>query len=157
MQGGVLGVLTVLTVFWLVLNETAYEPAGEKKDDPAGTDRGQHAVAVRRPPGRHMERAVLVVLLGVVIGAALGLMIAMLFFVLAGSVPLRFAFRIAGEPNPWRRSFLRFAADRMLLVRTESEYRFVHLLIRDHLAGCDPVELGAAVERRRAELVASGA
>ncbi|MBU2669793.1 hypothetical protein KOI35_40420 [Actinoplanes bogorensis] len=62
------------------------------------------------------------------------------------------SFRAAGEPNPWRQSYLRFAADRSLLVRTADGYRFVHLLIRDHLAHSDPEVLGAAVIRRRAEL-----
>ncbi|MFF5085181.1 NACHT domain-containing protein [Actinoplanes sp. NPDC000266] len=160
-QGGVIGILTVLTVFWLVLNETVYEPADEEKDDPVLRRIRRVRIAVSMPLLFAVPLAgtwngpFWSFLLGVVIGAVIGLMIALLFFVLARSVPLRFAFRIAGEPNPWRRSFLRFAVDRMLLVRTESEYRFVHLLIRDHLAACDPVELGAAVERRRAELAGS--
>ncbi|MFF5085182.1 NACHT domain-containing protein [Actinoplanes sp. NPDC000266] len=61
------------------------------------------------------------------------------------------ALRAVGEPYPWRPGLLRFAADRSLLVDTDEGHRFVHLLIRNHLAACDPAELGAAVERRRAE------
>jgi hypothetical protein len=67
----------------------------------------------------------------------------------------RYAMVVAGEPNPWRRSFLRFAADRSVLSYSDGEYRFVHLLVRDHLAAADPAQLAEAVERRRAELAGS--
>ena len=89
-------------------------------------------------------------------GIVAGLLYAFLIgFPLAASlsiVALRVAMYIAGEPNPWRRSFLKFAADRSLLTHTEGEYRFIHLLIRDHLAACDPPLLARAVHQRRAEL-----
>jgi hypothetical protein len=57
---------------------------------------------------------------------------------------------------PWRRrAFLRYAADRHLLARTGhgrwldgEQYAFIHLLVRDHLADCDPDELAAKVDRR---------
>jgi hypothetical protein len=62
---------------------------------------------------------------------------------------------IAGEQNPWRKRFLRFAVDRSFLTYVDGEYRFVHLLVRDHLSTCDPVSLGEAVLRRRAELATS--
>ena len=91
---------------------------------------------------------------GLLIGGLLGLVPGVFFAILMSGVVVRAGLAIAGEPNPWRRSFLRFAADRGLLVRAGSEYRFVHPLIRDHLADCDPVVLGAAVGRRRAELQA---
>jgi hypothetical protein len=39
---------------------------------------------------------------------------------------------------PWRRKeLLRFATACSLLTRAQGEYRFVHLLVRDHLAACD--------------------
>jgi hypothetical protein len=51
-----------------------------------------------------------------------------------------------------RRAFLQYAADRYVLARTgHSEYAFIHLLIRDHLAECTPDVLAAKVERRIAE------
>ncbi|MCS7481347.1 NACHT domain-containing protein [Umezawaea endophytica] len=50
---------------------------------------------------------------------------------------------------PWRRTvLLRFASDRILLTEVDGEYRFVHALVRDHLAACDPVRLAELVRRR---------
>ncbi|MFB6725229.1 NACHT domain-containing protein [Kribbella sp. NPDC056345] len=51
---------------------------------------------------------------------------------------------------PWRRrAFLTYAADRFVLARTApGEYSFIHLLIRDHLAVCNPDDLAAKVTRR---------
>jgi hypothetical protein len=51
---------------------------------------------------------------------------------------------------PWRlRGFLRYAADRYVLARTgRGEYAFIHLLVRDHLADCDPDALAAQVDER---------
>ncbi|MEV4622251.1 hypothetical protein AB0J74_26505 [Asanoa sp. NPDC049573] len=66
----------------------------------------------------------------------------------------RVGMAVDGEPSPWRRSFLRFAADRGLLTYTDGEYRFIHLLVRDHLAAVDPLTLAAQVDRRKAELTA---
>jgi len=63
---------------------------------------------------------------------------------------------VLGELPLRRKALLHFAGARMLLLHVEGEYRFAHALVRDHLATCDPVELGAAVERRRAELVKAG-
>src|SRR5215470_3271078 len=63
-------------------------------------------------------------------------------------------FAIAGESFPWRRALLRFAADRSLLTVVDGEYCFIHLLVRDYLAGRDPHRLADQVNRRRAELVA---
>ncbi len=60
---------------------------------------------------------------------------------------------VLGELPLRRKALLHFAGDRMLLLHVEGEYRFAHALVRDHLASCDPAELGAAVESRRAELV----
>jgi hypothetical protein len=68
---------------------------------------------------------------------------------------LRPVFAIAGEPFPWRRALLRFATDRSLLMVVDGEYRFIHILVRDYLAGCDPHRLAKQVNRRRAELTAS--
>ncbi|WP_344160983.1 NACHT domain-containing protein [Kribbella yunnanensis] len=52
---------------------------------------------------------------------------------------------------PWRRrAFLQYAADRFVLARTApGEYSFIHLLIRDHLAECNPDDLAAKVIRRQ--------
>jgi hypothetical protein len=51
---------------------------------------------------------------------------------------------------PWHRSaFLHYAADRYVLSRTgRGEYAFIHLLVRDHLADCDPDALAAKVDER---------
>jgi hypothetical protein len=57
---------------------------------------------------------------------------------------------------PWRRvAFLQYAADRHVLARTGQgrrfegdQYAFVHLLVRDHLAECDPDALAAKVDQR---------
>ncbi|MFT7838105.1 hypothetical protein Q5530_18370 [Saccharothrix sp. BKS2] len=52
-----------------------------------------------------------------------------------------------------RKALLRSARDRLLLVEG---FRFPHAAVRDHLAGCDPVELAATVARRRADLRPGG-
>jgi hypothetical protein len=92
----------------------------------------------------------------VLVGFILGIANSVGFYLVVGSllavVYFRSALTIAGERDPWRRRFLRFAADRSLLTLVDGEYRFVHLLVRDHLAACDPVSLAEAVLRRRAEL-----
>jgi hypothetical protein len=51
---------------------------------------------------------------------------------------------------PWRRgAFLRYAAERYVLTKTgRGEYAFIHLLVRDHLAECDPDALAAKVDQR---------
>ncbi|MEU4390890.1 NACHT domain-containing protein [Kribbella sp. NPDC023855] len=51
---------------------------------------------------------------------------------------------------PWRRgAFLRYAAERYVLAKTgRGEYAFIHLLVRDHLAECDPDTLAAKVDER---------
>jgi hypothetical protein len=59
---------------------------------------------------------------------------------------------MAGVPSPWRAKFLRYAVDRSILTWTDGEYRFVHLLVRDYVAACDPAWLAAEVDRRRVEL-----
>ncbi|MEV6287957.1 signal transduction protein [Kribbella sp. NPDC051770] len=53
---------------------------------------------------------------------------------------------------PWRRrAFLQYAADRYILTRTgRGEYAFIHLLVRDHLAECDPDRLATKVDQRAA-------
>lgn len=61
-------------------------------------------------------------------------------------------FRFTGYLPPRRRDFLAHAADRSLLSRSDGEWRFVHLLVRDHLAECDPALLGARAEQRAREL-----
>ncbi|MEU4803151.1 hypothetical protein [Actinosynnema sp. NPDC023587] len=52
-----------------------------------------------------------------------------------------------------RKAVLQSARDRVLLV---DDNRFPHALVRDHVAECDPVELGATVERRREGLGPAG-
>ncbi|GID31173.1 NACHT domain-containing protein [Paractinoplanes brasiliensis] len=105
--------------------------------------------------GRGAEAVPLDAISGVVLAFLLGMFPIAFVGITAEQVLNRVALSVAGEPDPWRRSFLRSTADRGLLVRIAREYRFAHLLIRDHLAGCDPAALGAAVQRRRAELVAA--
>ncbi|ONI68922.1 signal transduction protein [Kribbella sp. ALI-6-A] len=53
---------------------------------------------------------------------------------------------------PWRRrAFLQYAADRYVLTRTgRGEYAFIHLLVRDHLAECEPDLLAEKVDQRTA-------
>ena len=66
-------------------------------------------------------------------------------------LPLRWAGYL-----PWRRrAFLQYTADRHVLARAGEgsrlygeQYAFIHLLVRDHLADCDPDELAAKVDRR---------
>lgn len=65
---------------------------------------------------------------------------------------MKLAMAAAGEPVPWRRRFLRFAVDRSILTEVGGEYRFIHLLVRDHLAQSDPPILAAQVTGRRDEL-----
>lgn len=45
-------------------------------------------------------------------------------------------------------ALLEHAHQHILLIKPESEYEFVHRLVRDHLACCDPVHLGEEVSRR---------
>ncbi|MEU6150136.1 NACHT domain-containing protein [Actinosynnema sp. NPDC047251] len=52
-----------------------------------------------------------------------------------------------------RKAVIQSARDRVLLV---DDNRFPHAVVRDHVAGCDPVELGATVERRRDGLSPTG-
>jgi hypothetical protein len=79
---------------------------------------------------------------------------ALLGMVLIGPV-YHLAIALTGDLVPWRADFLRFAADRSLLAGSDGDYRFVHLLVRDHLARCDPARLAEAVLRRRGELAAA--
>ena len=92
------------------------------------------------------------------IGALLvGLAVGFLLFGVAGTflqtqfVPLWYA--IGGDPWPWRRNFWRFAVDRSILARTEGEFGFIHILVRDHLAGRDADALAQLLRQRSAELV----
>ncbi|MBW4721504.1 NACHT domain-containing protein [Saccharothrix obliqua] len=75
---------------------------------------------------------------------------------LADALAWLFVRPLAATELPWRRTaLLRFAAERILLVQDGREYRFVHRLIRDHLAECDPVELDHRVSRRLADDLSS--
>ncbi|BBH71653.1 hypothetical protein ACTI_83380 [Actinoplanes sp. OR16] len=89
---------------------------------------------------------------GFLLGAVAGLLPGGLAGVALSAPAVKISMYIAGDPVPWRRRFLAFAADRSILTHTEGEYRFIHLLIRDHLADCDPLRLAAMVDKRRAEL-----
>jgi hypothetical protein len=96
--------------------------------------------------------SVVAVVFGFVIGLATTFLPSLpLSAVLVGPTA-RLVTHVAGGLVPWHRSFLKFAADRSILTRAEGEYRFIHLLIRDHLAACEPERLAVAVDRRRAEL-----
>ncbi|WP_143139040.1 hypothetical protein [Lentzea waywayandensis] len=54
---------------------------------------------------------------------------------------LAVAITVCGHAPLRAQRFLRFAADRSLLVEAAGEFRFVHALVQEHLAGCDPEEL----------------
>lgn len=70
-----------------------------------------------------------------------------------GGLPGQAALAVAGDPSPWRPGFLDELVARGLLVAVDGERRFVHLLVREHLAACDPCALASAVAQRRTELV----
>ncbi|WP_433830328.1 NACHT domain-containing protein [Actinoplanes sp. CA-015351] len=95
-------------------------------------------------------------IIAAIAGFVAGLVMALVPSVLVGGVFVRSAaglvLHVAGDLVPWRRRFLAFAVDRSILVEADGEYRFVHLLIRDHLAACDPDRLAVAVEKRRTAL-----
>ncbi|MEY7973068.1 NACHT domain-containing protein [Saccharomonospora xinjiangensis] len=59
--------------------------------------------------------------------------------------------RLTGHLPRRKREFLAYATDRGLLKRSHDGWRFVHLLVRDHLADCDPDQLGQRAERRVAK------
>jgi hypothetical protein len=75
-----------------------------------------------------------------------------------------FLLRVTGY-LPWRRqALLRYAADRYVLAPTGEGrwprgevYAFIHLLVRDHLADCDPDALAAKVDQRIAARAERGA
>ncbi|MCA2214344.1 hypothetical protein [Jidongwangia harbinensis] len=90
--------------------------------------------------------------LSAVIGIVVGWVIGMALSQTTLASLTRFVLVFAGEPDPWRPGLLQFAADRSLLSFVDTEYRFVHLLVRDHLAVCDPALLASTVTTRRDEL-----
>jgi hypothetical protein len=93
-------------------------------------------------------------LVGWLVGVCYGFLPGLFVGYVLGGLLLRPIYAIAGEPFPWRRALLRFALDRSLLTVVDGEYRFIHLLVRDYLAECDPRRLAEGVDRRRAELAA---
>jgi hypothetical protein len=95
------------------------------------------------------DRAAFWAVASAVLGIVLGLYLASRPIRWATGVLCRWALIVAGESDPWRVGLLRFATDRSLLSFVDTEYRFVHLLVRDHLAQCDPVALAEAVAFRR--------
>jgi hypothetical protein len=58
---------------------------------------------------------------------------------------------IIGQVPIRRKAFLRFAVDRSLLTLASGRFYFQHPLLRDHLADCDPFELGSLVVERLAQ------
>ncbi|WP_203745936.1 NACHT domain-containing protein [Actinoplanes cyaneus] len=71
----------------------------------------------------------------------------------AVQIPMaRAAAAVLRRPDPWNGAFLAYAADRSLLISADFGYRFVHLLIRDHLAEIDPERLAGEVRLRRLEI-----
>ena len=52
-----------------------------------------------------------------------------------------------GELSFRRKALLHLAQDRLLLTRVDGEYRFAHVVLRDHLASCDPTALVRATRR----------
>ncbi|MEU4558717.1 NACHT domain-containing protein [Actinoplanes sp. NPDC023936] len=97
-------------------------------------------------------RPMIAPLAGLVVGLLSGLVPAILLGLALTGRASWLSMYVAGDLVPWRRAFLRFATDRSILTSAEGEYRFIHLLIRDHLVACDPERLAASVEKRRAEL-----
>ncbi|MEU8243591.1 NACHT domain-containing protein [Actinoplanes missouriensis] len=97
-------------------------------------------------------RPMIAPLAGLVTGLLSGLVPALVVGLGLTAPAARLSMYVAGDLVPWRRAFLTFATDRSILTNAEGEYRFIHLLIRDHLAECDPDRLAASVEKRRAEL-----
>lgn len=92
--------------------------------------------------------------LGAVTGMLLGLAVAPVVNRPFGPVAGLLARPLALDEFPLgRKAILQSARDRVLLV---DEHRFPHDLVRDHLASCDPVEVAASVERRRAGLSPTG-
>jgi hypothetical protein len=90
-----------------------------------------------------------------VVGVVLGLSCLPLAATSSGGIALtHYSAELLARPMtldelPFRRTaLLRFAHERILLIKPESEYQFVHRLLRDHLASCDPERLGAEVSRR---------
>lgn len=57
----------------------------------------------------------------------------------------RVAIAVRGHVPVRPRPFLRYAADRSLLIEAAGEFRFVHALVREHLAKCDPEKLAEQV------------
>jgi hypothetical protein len=104
-------------------------------------------------------------ILGPIVGVTVGLVVAVPLGGLVGAVaamvfrslwmPLVHA--IAGDTTPWRRRFWRFAADRSILTRTDGEFRFIHILVRDHLAACDPDALARSLRHRSAQVLGAAA
>jgi hypothetical protein len=92
------------------------------------------------------------IMVGWLIAASIGIVLGMLIEHLTSGNMTRFALLINGNQPPWAAPFLRFAADRSLLTYANKEFRFVHLLIRDHLSECDAERLAAEVSSRRTEL-----
>ncbi|MFD0203490.1 MULTISPECIES: NACHT domain-containing protein [Saccharothrix] len=90
------------------------------------------------------------------VGAVTGLLVGLAVTPIANR-PLHLVAELLARPLaldefPLRRkAVLQSARDRVLLV---DEHRFPHDVVRDHLAECDPAELTANVERRRAGLSA---
>jgi hypothetical protein len=162
-EGWALGIALGTCLFVSVLFDPA--PMAETVTAPAGIHRVRRAqrygyvavgvllvlVFADRWPGPFVEPVA-----GFVVGLIYGFFAGFLLFEWLGTRLFKAAMVIAGEPVPWRRSFLRFATDRSLLTRTGGEYRFIHLLVRDHLATCDPVRLAGAVRQRRTELLTPG-
>ncbi|RDI19285.1 NACHT domain-containing protein [Lentzea flaviverrucosa] len=58
---------------------------------------------------------------------------------------VRVAIAVCGHVPVRPRQFLQYAADRSLLIEAAGEFRFVHALVQEHLAKCDPEKLAAQV------------
>jgi hypothetical protein len=65
---------------------------------------------------------------------------------------MNIVFALTRDPVPWNPRFLDFAVAHGLLVKTNGEVRFIHILVRDHLAKCRPRALSAATLTRRREV-----
>ncbi len=96
------------------------------------------------------------VVVGIVVAVALGFWVGGTIAAMLRSMLMPLTLFVAGDATPWRRPFWRFAADRSILTRANMEFRFIHLLVRDHLAACDEDALANSVRQRSAQLLDAG-
>ncbi|MBM7813723.1 NACHT domain-containing protein [Saccharothrix algeriensis] len=139
-----------LTAVWGSLRDLPPPGGGLRSSPVAGLVGGGLAVVLGAQPVWPVPWQVLGPVTGLLVGLAVAPVAARPFEPVAEVL----AKPLALDEFPLRRkAVLQSARDRVLLV---GDHRFPHAAVRDHLADCDPVELGAAVERRREALGTTG-